>query len=250
MYMPQPKRLVTAPRLAMVLIVACLVLPGSALGQNLRPDASFSFSPSDPRAGEGVTFTSSSCDPDGRLSEQVWDLDGDGAFDDGSGRRVTRVYPTQGIWRVGLQVTDALGRSHQRRLDLAVDTEYALPSPDTARLLSPFPVIRLAGRVRPNGAAVRLLSVRAPVCSKVTVLCRGRGCPARRVRATVGRKRLVVRRFKRSFLRKGATLRILVGKGDRIGKFTRFRIRGGRAPSRLDRCLFPGTSRGSRCPQD
>jgi hypothetical protein len=247
-YMPQRKR-PRAPWLAVALIVACLALPAAALAQNLRPDASFGFTPNDPRAGEGVTFTSSACDPDGRLREQVWDLDGDGAFDDGSGRRVTRIYPTQGIWRVGLRVTDRLGRSHERRLDLAVDTEYALPSPDTARLLSPFPVIRLTGRVRSNGAVVRLLSIRAPVCSKVTVLCRGRSCPVKRVRATVGRKRLVVRRF-RGFLRRGAELRILVAKGDRIGKFTRFRIRGGRAPSRMDRCLFPGTRIGSRCPQD
>jgi hypothetical protein len=233
----------------MALTLLCLLVPASAAAQNLRPDASFSFSPSDPRAGESVTFSSSSCDPDGRLREQVWDLDGDGAFDDGRGKSVTRSYSTQGIRRVGLRVTDRLGRSHQRRLNLAVDTQYALPSPPVARLLSPFPVVRLAGRFNAQGAAVRLLSVRAPVCSKVTVLCKGKGCPARRTRARAGRRRIVLRRFHRTF-GSGAVIRVLVGKGDRIGKFTRFRIRAGSAPSRVDRCLLPNATTGSRCPQD
>jgi hypothetical protein len=233
----------------MALMLVCLVVPAAATAQNLRPDASFSFSPSDPRAGEGVTFSSSACDPDGRLQEQVWDLDGDGAFDDARGKRATQSYSTPGIRRVGLRVTDRLGRSHVRRLNLAVDTQYALPRPAEARLLSPFPVVRLAGRFNAQGAAVRLLSVRAPVCSKITVLCRGRGCPARRVRARVGRRRVMLRRFHRTF-RSGAVIRVLVGKGDRIGKFTRFRIRAGRAPSRIDRCLLPNATSGSRCPQD
>ena len=40
--------------------------------------------------------------------------------------------------------------------------------------------------------------------------------------------------------RAGAILEIRVTGRARIGKFTRLRIRRGRAPARLDRCLAPG----------
>jgi len=39
-----------------------------------------------------------------------------------------------------------------------------------------------------------------------------------------------------------------VTRGDAVGKFTRFRIRRGKAPLRADRCLVPGSSRPVACP--
>jgi hypothetical protein len=131
-----------------------------------------------------------------------------------------------------------------------VDTEYALPRPDSDRLMSPYPVVRLAGRLTGSGARVRVLSVlRAPVCALVQVTCRGASCPARRASRYVGRGPLRFRRFERR-LRAGTVLTVRVTKNDLIGKFTQFRIRKDTAPRRRDRCLRPAQRTGSRCPRD
>ena len=51
---------------------------------NRLPQASFTSSPPNPVVGAPVTFRSTSRDPDGRVVSHAWDLDNDGAFDDGS----------------------------------------------------------------------------------------------------------------------------------------------------------------------
>ena len=56
-----------------------------------------------------VVFTSSSTDPEGRLRSVSWDLDGDGAFDDGRGERVTRIFLTTAKVTVSLRAVDADG---------------------------------------------------------------------------------------------------------------------------------------------
>ena len=76
---------------------------------NNPPVASFGFSPSKPKAGQPVTFTSTSRDPDGNLELQEWDLDGDGQFDDATGALVTHAFATGGTRDVSLRVTDAAG---------------------------------------------------------------------------------------------------------------------------------------------
>jgi hypothetical protein len=245
-------------RLAVAALLAC---PAAALGAaqspdavapaaNQRPDASFSFSPEDPSAGQPVRFESSSCDPDGRLVGEAWDLDGDGIYDDATGRVATWVFPSSGGRTVGLEITSAGGATDRRRRTVVADTEYALPRPDSDRLMSPYPVVRLAGRLTPAGARVRVLSVlRAPKCALVRVSCRGRSCPAKRVSRFTGGRPVRLRRFERS-LRAGAVLTVRISKDDLIGKFTQFRIREGKAPKRQDRCLWPGERSGGRCPRD
>jgi len=60
---------------------------------NRPPTAWFTATPSTPRVGQTVWLSSTSRDPDGPLARHAWDLDGDGAFDDGtatSARRVVR----------------------------------------------------------------------------------------------------------------------------------------------------------------
>ena len=231
----------------LVAALAVLAFPAAAVGAE-RPNASFSFSPEDPRAGQQVRFESSSCDPDGRLVRQAWDLDGDGQYDDAEGPVATRAFPGSGARIVGLQVTARGGQTDRARRTVVVDTEYALPRPDADRVMSPFPVVRLAGRLTRRGARVRVLEVGAPVCSLVEVRCRGRSCPAKRASGYVGRKRLRFRRFHRS-LRAGTVLTVRVSKNNLIGKLTQFRIRKNREPKRRDRCLRPGERAGSACPR-
>ena len=111
------------------------------------------------------------------------------------------------------------------------------------RLLRPFPIVRIAGRLTRAGASIRVLSVRAPSGARVLALCRGRGCPRRASSATVraraartGRVRFT--RLQRP-LRAGARIQVFVTSPSRIGKYTRFTIRRGLAPRRLDACLAP-----------
>lgn len=238
------------PSRSAVAVLALLACPAAALAADQAPDADFSFSPEDPRAGEQVRFESSSCDPDGRLIRQAWDLDGDGAFDDALGPVATQTFSGAGGHSVGLEVMADGGATDVRRRTVMVDTEYALPRPDSDRLMSPYPVVRLAGRLTPQGARIRLLTVsRAPKCAVVLVSCRGRSCPAKRVSRVKGRGTLRFPRFERR-LRAGTVLTVRISKGDSIGKFTQFRIREGRGPSRRDRCLRPGERAGSACPRD
>lgn len=229
-------------------VLAAVAFPAAAIAQGQSPNASFSFSPENPRAGDQVRFESSSCDPDGRLVRQAWDLDGDGEFDDADGPVAGTSFSGSGSHAVGLQVTGAGGATDIQRRTVMVDTEYALPRPDSVRLMSPFPVVTLAGRLTRGGARIKLLAVRAPVCALAVVTCRGAGCPLKRASAYVGRTELRIHRFERR-LRAGNVLKVRVSKGTFIGKLTRFRVRKGEPPKRRDLCLKPGDTAGSRCPR-
>lgn len=221
------------------------------------PVASFTYAPSAPVANQPVLFTSTSTDPDGALSEQVWDLNGDGNYDNGGGMTALRTFPTAGEYVVGLRATDDDGLVSFNSRTISV-----LPAPGDPvitqkaglRLLSPFPVVRIAGRIRARGTRVRLLRVDAPRGAKVSVRCSGSGCPFRKqVRAissapsTVSARTLRVRRLER-FLPAGVKVRVYVTKTGAIGKYTRIRFRAGKGPVRVDRCVMPGTWAPIQCP--
>ncbi|MEA2188612.1 MAG: hypothetical protein QOK16_3623 [Solirubrobacteraceae bacterium] len=109
-------------------------------------------------------------------------------------------------------------------------------APSTIRpLISPFPIVRLRGRADRSGVFITLLRVQAPKGSKVTVFCKGKSCPLRwkSVITTTG----IVRShpFERR-LRVGTTLTIYVTKAGFTGKYTRFKIRKKKPPTRIDRC--------------
>jgi hypothetical protein len=133
---------------------------------------------------------------------------------------------------------------------------YILPGGDltntpssapTTPLLSPFPIVRLRGRADSKGVRVTLLTVRAPVRSKVSVYCTGPSCPLRRVAITAGKKLVRVRRFERR-LRGGTELKIYVTRPGFIGKYTRFRFKSNRVPLRTDRCATKAGARPRSCP--
>jgi hypothetical protein len=107
-------------------------------------------------------------------------------------------------------------------------------------LMTPFPIVRIAGQLLPWGARVRLLAVTAPPGAVVTARCRGQGCPLRWVRRQSRTKPVRIRGLERRLIA-GIRLEILVRQHGFVGKYTRFRIRTGvRSPLRDDRCLLPG----------
>ncbi|MFI5008891.1 MAG: Ig-like domain-containing protein [Solirubrobacterales bacterium] len=121
-----------------------------------------------------------------------------------------------------------------------------------AALMQPFPIVRIAGADTGRGARLRLLTVQAPAQARITVWCRGRGCPHKpesRI-AAAGKAGVVVvefKQFERS-LQAGAVLVIRVSEPGEIGKYTRFRVRHGKLPERVDTCLDPTGTKPIACP--
>src|SRR5439155_6157846 len=107
-----------------------------------------------------------------------------------------------------------------------------------------------------NGLRLKRFIVEAPLGSKVSVRCHGRRCPFRRDSRTAGAgqkgkgptTRIRIKRLERKLLSAGLVIRVFVTKPGVIGKYTRFKVRGGKPPARSDRCLMPGTTRPTRCP--
>jgi hypothetical protein len=113
------------------------------------------------------------------------------------------------------------------------------------RLMTPFPIVRISGRYLSNGARIRLLVVDAPRGAKVSIRCHGRGCPFRKQVKSASLVR--VKKLER-LLRAGAVVKIYVTQRGRIGKYTRVKIRAGKAPARIDKCLAPNSWRPINCP--
>ncbi len=225
------------------------------------PTASFVYFPTAPVAGLPITLVSTSVDPDSAIptSAERWDLNGDGLFDDATGPSATVTYPLPGVYPVSLQVTT--NARHVASVPVVVGAAAAGPSVRAFRLMSPFPVVRIAGRVSRRGAKIRRLSVNAPPGSSVKIRCIGRGCPFKSANRTVSMRasagsvpilppsRLTrIRRVEGHTLRSRAILRVFVTRSDVIGKYTRFRIRKGKPPARQDSCLIPGNPKPVGCP--
>ena len=91
-----------------------------------------------------------------------------------------------------------------------------------------------------------------PAGARITLRCKGRGCPIKlATRVVVAGQRGVApvefRRFERS-LPSGVTLEILVSEPGEIGKYTRFMVRRGKLPKRVDMCLEPASRKPLVCP--
>ncbi len=197
--------------------------------------ASFSWFPSAPEVGQSVSLVSTSTDLASPITAFAWALTGGGAFHAG-GPLLTTSFSTPGAHVVRLRVTDANGRSN-------VATETIQVVSASAVLMQPFPIVRFAGSETSAGVHLRLLTVQTPVGARVTVSCSGRGCPTKSEgQIALSRTRnagtVVVRfrRFERS-LRAGVILEIRISKRGEIGKFTRFAVRRGKLPERVDMCL-------------
>jgi|GEM_PF-6643702 len=168
-----------------------------------------------------------------------------------------------GAYTFRVRASDGAGNTASATYSFSVGTETASQSPlgdrrtppptSAPRLMSPFPIVRLAGRLTSSGVKVNVLVVRARRGSLARVRVRprctsGAPCLIRRRTRTVGRTGVVRFGGFEVGYRAGTVIEIRVSRGTTIGKYTRFVIRRGKPPRRFDGCLRPGATRGSRCP--
>lgn len=216
---------------------------GKDILDNTPPTAAFTFFPAHPVEGQSIALISISSDAEDPLVRQEWDLDGDGSFGDQVGITATTTY-SAGSHVVGLRVLDGRGASAVKYTTVVVAASIKAP-----KLLLPIPIVRMISQAFTSGTRVSLLTVKAPGGARIGIRCSGGHCPRTNVVHRVGTKTATVHfaMFQR-FLRPGTTLAVSVTKKGTIGKYTRFRIRSGHRPQRIDACLKPGSSRPSACP--
>jgi hypothetical protein len=219
----------------------------------------FGMFPTDPVVGEQVAFFATTVPPN--ITSYLWDLNGDSLYETSTATTSYAYgsFAAPGSYQVGLRVAE--GPNPGDPFGTAAQTLLVRATGDPgksvqARLLSPFPVVRIAGRVGKRGARIRNLTITGPIGAKVVVRCRGRGCPFRRTTRNVvikGKRArssatVRVRRLERRFLRSGTRVEVSVTRTGAIGKFTRFTIRKRRPPARSDLCLVPGAPAPVACP--
>jgi hypothetical protein len=82
---------------------------------------------------------------------------------------------------------------------------------------------------------------------RVTVSCRGDGCPFRGRSYTGDRRVSLTGAFHGRRLGVGTRIEIRITAPDAIGKYVRYRTRASKRPARRTACLLPGESAPSRC---
>jgi hypothetical protein len=250
-----------ATTIALLAVIASLALASAATAA--PPRADFTVSPATPTVGLAASYQAV-LSPETPSATVEWDFDGDpGDVSEAAGASVAHVYLTPGEKQVTMRVSNE-GTGEGGKINAVVtktiyvnplvatphtDPTPVTPSPppdapgtvDEAKLLmTPFPIVRIAGRLLPRGAWVRLLVVTAPRGAVVTARCRGTGCPLRQLRRRSHGRPIRIRGLERRLAAR-TRLQILVRQRGLVGKYTRFRIRaGGRPPLRDDLCLRPG----------
>jgi hypothetical protein len=115
-----------------------------------------------------------------------------------------------------------------------------------AKMIRPYPTVRISGTLTKAGADVALLTVEAPKGVRITLTCEGKSCPLREVAQATAL--FHVQQFERE-LRAGTKLTITVTKPGFITKVTTILIRKGKGPARTDRCQPPGETKLITCPK-
>ncbi|MHB8242333.1 MAG: Ig-like domain-containing protein, partial [Solirubrobacteraceae bacterium] len=200
------------------------------------PVASFQSFPTVPHVGVPVSLVSTSSAISSPIVAFAWALLPGGALKPGQ-QVLTTTFTKAGPHVVRLRVTDANGLASEVSETIQV-------APTELVLMQPFPVVRIAGSARASSVRISLFTVLAPVGAKVTVVCKGHGCPSRPLSFTVtpkgkgktGTVLVSLSRFER-VLKAGAVLEVRISKPGEIGKYTRFTVRHGKLPSRVDDCL-------------
>jgi hypothetical protein len=116
-----------------------------------------------------------------------------------------------------------------------------------AKLMRPFPTIRVQGKLTADGARVTSMTVKAPRGVSIGVSCAGSGCKRR----TFSRKSSVTHLSALQHVWKAGTrMTIKISMSGYVSKVTVLTIRRGAAPSRSDGCMWPGHKKTQRCPGD
>jgi hypothetical protein len=224
---------------------ATFTVLGGSTATRVPPAAAFTWVPSSPHVGESVSLLSSSTDAASPITSYAWDLAGSGAFMAG-GPVISTSFSTPGKHLVQLRVGDAGGLSSITSAAIEV-------TPPLFHLMRPFPIVRITATRVSSGVRLKLLSVQASSAARITVACRGHGCPVKSQTraASAGKVKSGLVEFRRleRFLPAGVTLEIRVSKPGVVGKYTRFGIRHGRSPSRFDACLPPAQVKPMSCPR-
>ncbi|HEY4451747.1 MAG TPA: Ig-like domain-containing protein [Solirubrobacteraceae bacterium] len=208
------------------------------------PSASFGWYPANPQVGESVSFVSSSSDRNSPLVGFAWDLAGTGAFAAGGPTSVMR-FTTPGSHIVRLRVSDASGSSSLAEQALTV-------RPLALSMMQPFPIVRITSTASRAGVKLRLLSVSGARGARITVLCKGHGCPvkAQSQLAAFSHSRsafVEFRRFERT-LKVGLTLEIRVSRAGVVGKYTRLVVMPHGRLRRSDACVSGLLTHPITCP--
>ncbi len=231
-----------------------------AAPSNQAPFASLTVSPNPATVGQTVQFNGAgSSDPDGVIASYAWDLDNDGEFDDASGVAASRSFASPGTYTVRLRVTDNRGATDIATSAVTVNAAPAPPAapsnqapfasdPPQLGLMTPFPVVRIVGRLTRDGTRIKLLVVRsAPRGATVRVRCRGRRCRLRQTSKAVRSGSVRFRSFERR-VPAGARIQVFITQPGKIGKYTSFKIRLRRRPVRTDLCVTSATAKPQPCP--
>jgi hypothetical protein len=206
------------------------------VGSNMRPEASFRFSPRSPKVGEQVEFTSTSDDADDRIVKHEWDFNRDGRFD-AQGRVVTRSFSGPGRKLVVLRVTDSRG---------AVETSSQTVSVQRKTLKAPVDVKRSLGYIREDwGVTLVVLYVKVPARTTVKVACKGRGCPSGTFTKRSKAKRAKLRFDRlRGSVRAGGKITVISTRKGHVPAYDTYIVRGGnRSPLLREGCKPPGAKR-------
>ena len=111
--------------------------------------------------------------------------------------------------------------------------------------------MRTAWRFQPF-QLTKLIVVDAERGSRVTITCKGGGCPFARERIKVKRSRkersVLGGRLRRADLARGTVVEVRITKPRRIGFLRRHTVRGAQQdPKIVERCLPPGKRKSVRC---
>jgi PKD repeat protein len=80
--------------------------------------------------GTNVTLDASgSTDANGRIAEYAWDLDGNGTYetDGGTSSRTTQTFQKPGLYTVGVEVANTVGKTATARLTITIDPRPTQP---------------------------------------------------------------------------------------------------------------------------